>query len=816
MNNNSPRKNNGYARFASKPSYDQQEVGLIADDDDTVDDLVYRDDVNGRDKPDENTETKYSMRVSMERMNGVNVKTTHSTSCKLKFIVTLCGSIIIIGMILILHFYNNRPKTISIGDGPYGLAQLCLHDRSLKILDHMKNIKMEISIAGDYFPSIEYDQAYNCNEDPATMSGMCLRWPEHNTTLSIISVKIPISSSPSDALQCLKVSWSYKHNNIPEDCIYLDSVDNGEIIGQNVWFDTQNYVLWPQIQDSSCVKTCSHYVTGSQVGATEKAHKDMGGTVVEPLWMSSQALLVKASLHDPLLACSYLCHNATRSKLCLKTRDDDSHHLLAHSDVKERTSNLTYVVCAAENTKELYEKATSTLLKPDLSVTQGKLSNVVNDGVYFESGQEPSHLMTEKKKLTESCSFLFKRPLWNIVFNKDNVEKELNHIKEIGGTGILCNMSDIFTAIGDFELRNDSNINTMTVINSMHGMGFKVMLPVSPFVNFNSDNFQKAVYKDFLVKSQTKEAPVLTNVPMFGNRIYPGIVDFTNPETNGWFAKHVDFFKTKFKIDYIHLFFGQASWLPAQYSLHNPLHNPSFYSTLYTNVGRQIGTCTVTDVAFSSQGDRQIVMLKAVDGLESTMKLALASGLAGYPFFIPNLPFRLAEVSMMGPADLEDGFIRWIQLVSFFPVAHMPWDFDALSKAGVNFTRLTSMVKKCMNIRHGPVVGSALEAAMQDADKGGSIPIISPLWMAANVPPVSEGKFEIERIYKIQDQFMIGENIMFAPVLQMGQRSRSVYFPAGQWTELNKPGSKIGSDGRLWLSDYRVDLDDILIFVRKI
>ena len=35
---------------------------------------------------------------------------------------------------------------------------------------------------------------------------------------------------------------------------------------------------------------------------------------------------------------------------------------------------------------------------------------------------------------------------------------------------------------------------------------------------------------------------------------------------------------------------------------------------------------------------------------------------------------------------------------------------------------------------------------------------------------------------KIQDQFMLGEDLMMAPVLKSDQTKRNVYFPKGSWT----------------------------------
>jgi alpha-D-xyloside xylohydrolase len=55
-----------------------------------------------------------------------------------------------------------------------------------------------------------------------------------------------------------------------------------------------------------------------------------------------------------------------------------------------------------------------------------------------------------------------------------------------------------------------------------------------------------------------------------------------------------------------------------------------------------------------------------------------------------------------------------------------------------------------------------------------------------------------ERAWTVEDQFLFGPDVLVAPVLEAGARSRSVYLPAGaQWThawsgQIHDGGSTIG------------------------
>ena len=42
-----------------------------------------------------------------------------------------------------------------------------------------------------------------------------------------------------------------------------------------------------------------------------------------------------------------------------------------------------------------------------------------------------------------------------------------------------------------------------------------------------------------------------------------------------------------------------------------------------------------------------------------------------------------------------------------------------------------------------------------------------------------------ENCWKLQDQYMFGSRYLVAPVLELGQREREVYLPAGRWKDMN-------------------------------
>jgi len=89
-----------------------------------------------------------------------------------------------------------------------------------------------------------------------------------------------------------------------------------------------------------------------------------------------------------------------------------------------------------------------------------------------------------------------------------------------------------------------------------------------------------------------------------------------------------------------------------------------------------------------------------------------------------------------------------------------------------------------------------------------SKPVIRPLWMLDPTDPVAQ---------RIDDEFLLGDKILVAPVLTEGARTRDVYLPKttkgpGVW--------KRGTDGTFfeggqWLNGSSAPLENVLYFVRQ-
>jgi alpha-glucosidase len=72
--------------------------------------------------------------------------------------------------------------------------------------------------------------------------------------------------------------------------------------------------------------------------------------------------------------------------------------------------------------------------------------------------------------------------------------------------------------------------------------------------------------------------------------------------------------------------------------------------------------------------------------------------------------------------------------------------------------------------------------------------------------------YKPNRIKKIFLEFLLGDSILVAPVLDEGATSRDIYFPAGRWQDQIQEDQVY--EGPIWLIDYSAPLDTLPYFTK--
>ena len=168
-------------------------------------------------------------------------------------------------------------------------------------------------------------------------------------------------------------------------------------------------------------------------------------------------------------------------------------------------------------------------------------------------------------------------------------------------------------------------------------------------------------------------------------------------------------------------------------------------------------------------------------------------GISGFSF-VGN------DVSGFGLDSSEELFIRWMEMGPFIPIfrnhsnmytrRQEPWAFGP---------RAEKIAKKSIELRYEllPYIYDLYYISHKEG-----LPIFRPMIM----------EYEKDmNLLNMREQFMLGENMIVAPVLYEGERSKTVYLPKGSWFNYF---TREKLQGDKW---YKLpcELDEILVFVKE-
>jgi alpha-glucosidase (family GH31 glycosyl hydrolase) len=327
----------------------------------------------------------------------------------------------------------------------------------------------------------------------------------------------------------------------------------------------------------------------------------------------------------------------------------------------------------------------------------------------------------------------------------------------------------------------------------LHRLGFKVWLWVTPFVNQEAATFAELSRTKALVPR--KDGAGAATMRWWGGTA--GLVDVTGPAGREWYASKLRELQALgadgFKIDG-----GDYKYQPAaDISLWHAFQGESGYSDALLAVFEEIapGQCE-TRTAWLSQR-RDILWRQggkdshwgADNGLHAMIILGLHFSLMGYDIFIPDMvPGRVQTMVSGCPLPTDELMVRWTEASVFMPMvqfSYFPW----------NYATGTAAVVRAYAEMH-----EALEPYLGRHSRGRTAPLLRPIWFAAP---------DQETLYTINDEWLLGPDLLVAPVILSGATSRSVTLPPGDWVD-----AWTGTTYRGVIAEHAAPCPGIPVFVR--
>ena len=306
------------------------------------------------------------------------------------------------------------------------------------------------------------------------------------------------------------------------------------------------------------------------------------------------------------------------------------------------------------------------------------------------------------------------------------------------------------------------------MIEKLHGMGFKIMLWVCPFISADSPVFRDLADKKLLVfRDEKKSMPAIVDWWNGSS----AIIDLSNPEGIKWFKAQLNNLAEEYGIDGFKLDAGDPEYYKGTYSYGD--YGPNDHCESFARIGldyplNEYRACW--KMAGQPLAQRLRDKNHTWNDLQVLIPDMIGLGIIGYQFGCPDLIGGGEWTSFLDSSVLDEELIvRSSQIHALMPMMQFsvaPW--RVLSPENLQICRNMALL-------HQSVGNEIYELARECASTGE--PMVRNL----------EYEFPHKGYEHIKDQFMLGKNIMVAPVVQKGVRTREVVFPEGKW---------LGDDGQ--------------------
>jgi alpha-D-xyloside xylohydrolase len=364
-------------------------------------------------------------------------------------------------------------------------------------------------------------------------------------------------------------------------------------------------------------------------------------------------------------------------------------------------------------------------------------------------------------------------------------------------------VADFFhwTAMGDYRFDPADWPDPQAMVEELAGMGIKLMVSIWPTVSPLSENFQQLRDEGLLVGSdQGVEFQQTIQDKGMAVPLPVAFYDPTNPRTRELVWSIV-------KRGY-HDLGVRVWWLDACEPELNPGHPGNL--VLHAGPGAEVAGIYPRDnarmfaegMAADDKDDSGTVLLcrsawagqqkygAAVwsgdipatwQSLRDQIRAGLSIGIAGFPWWTTDIGgFHGGDASDPAYRELV---VRWFQYGAFCPLFRLHGDREPRLPTGYAMTggpnEVWSFGKEALVIISGvmamrerlrPYLHEQMDRAAIDG-----LPPMRPLFLDFPDDP---------RAWEIEDEFLLGPEILVAPVIQPGAACREVYLPAGSaWTD---------------------------------
>ena len=413
---------------------------------------------------------------------------------------------------------------------------------------------------------------------------------------------------------------------------------------------------------------------------------------------------------------------------------------------------------------------------------------------------------------------------WQCRLRYESQEELLGVVRRYRELGIPLSaiIVDYFhwTEQGDYKFDPKYWPDVKAMADEIHETDTKLIVSMWPTINEKSENYRHMVDNNMLIRTARGSDRLFD---FYG---WQAQIDVSNPATR-------EYVWSKLKENYADQGVD-AFWFDVSESEIWPEH----FDNLITSRGRGEMTALMYPYDYArlvyegqkAMGRKEIVTLIRGAYLGSQKYAALVwSGdipstfeslqhqvNAGLNMAMCGIPWWNTDIGGFYGGDTQSDYfreliVRWFQFGLFCPVMRLHGTrvrhgerSDIIEPSGDpneiwsfgdrNFGIIRNILQLRENLR--PYIGAQMKTA---SEKGW--PVIRPMFFTYP---------QDENCWKLNDQYLFGDDILFAPIMKQGQTSRMVYVPEGEWI-LTKDGT-VYTQGT---HEIHAEIDEFIALVRK-
>lgn len=302
------------------------------------------------------------------------------------------------------------------------------------------------------------------------------------------------------------------------------------------------------------------------------------------------------------------------------------------------------------------------------------------------------------------------------------------------------------------------------MMNDLHDQGFKVVLWICPYFSPDCETFRLLDKKDYFLKDKRGG----TFIYKWWNG-YSASLDLTNTEAVKYFQGVLTNLCETYGVDGFKLDAGDADAYVDTNIISNKDISPNGFTELWAKLGLSF-KLNEYRACWKLAGQPLVQRLRDKkhnwNDLRQLIPDALAQGLMGYAYICPDM-IGGGEHSFFyhNPDKILDQelIVRSAQCSALMPMMQFsvaPW--RVLSRENLEICRNMAL----LHVKMGPEIMDIVKTVALSGE-----PMVRHL----------EYAYPNQKYAQIKDQFLLGDEILVAPVLEKGARSRMVVFPSGTW-----------------------------------